>query len=130
MSSAYEKKGASCKVQLGNGQFADHHSNLGDGGQGQMPMAATAAMGPQVSSGGGGGWMRIAPGCAWLLAVIFAFILLFVFWYLVFQCLPVSWCCDKKTQKKDCTRVLWSAFVAAFLSLLILWLICYVCGRC
>lgn len=145
MASNYDKRGPTLKVNVGN-EFGGHHGGtdahlsnssqgLGQtvGGAGLGGAGATHAggvhTGAQTGGTGYGGW-RLSGGCMCLLAVIFAFIFLFIFWYLIFNCVGWSWCCDKKSGKKDCCRVLWAAMIAAFISLIVLWFICWACGRC
>lgn len=64
---------------------------------------------------------------------LFLFILLFLFWHVIFDCVDFDWCkkdcSDSKRREKDCCYVLWAAFIATIVTLVFLWIIYYACTR-
>jgi len=68
------------------------------------------------------------------IAILVIFILLFLFWYVILDCVDLDWCksdCDDRHGKreKDCCRVLWGAFIATIITLIFLWVIYWACTR-
>ena len=88
----------------------------------QAPVAQVPVV--QGSKWGKSTWF----GC--FMAIVAIFILLFIFWYIIFNCWKPDFCCckdkDRKAKgKKDCWRILCAAFVVTVITLIFFWLLYY-----
>ena len=144
-----QQSGASCNTYIGNtsgGHYGDYDQHLHESTQGygqmqgkvrgdhhdhltlssapqQMSTVSATTVSAHASGYGGHGLFS-----CFLMIIVF-FILLFLFWWVIFNCWKPQWCCGDDKRKKDCSRVLWSAVIAAIVTLFVFWFIYWCCCK-